>query len=142
MFDKTFGEKIDNQKYKEREGVYGIFHNENDEIGVVKVRDSHLLVGGGVDAGESHIEALKREFIEEIGFTIENISFVDKYIEYAYSKKDNNYYKLIGNIYQVSLKRKICEGVEADHDLTWIKKCEVEESMYLQYQSHALKVTY
>jgi|LGOV01.1.fsa_nt_gb 8-oxo-dGTP diphosphatase len=142
MFEKTFGEKIENQKYIERKGVYGIFQNRNDEIGVVKVRDTHFLVGGGIDLGENHIEALKREFIEEIGFTIENILFLDKFSEYHFSIKDKNYYKLVGNIYQVTLKEKICEGIETDHNLIWIKKCDIEQSMRLQYQSYILRLAY
>ena len=134
-----FGEIIENQKYIEREGVYGIFDNDKGEVGVVKVRDAHLLVGGGIEAGENHITALKREFIEEIGYDIEILEFIDRLTEYHCTVNGGQYYKLIGNIYRVKLNKKIHDGVEPDHQLKWLKYDDVNKGMILSYQSYILQ---
>ncbi|HSD56358.1 MAG TPA: NUDIX hydrolase, partial [Candidatus Saccharimonadales bacterium] len=52
--------------------IYGVFLNA--EGLVLLVKDAHSQVwgfpGGGVEAGETHDEAVRREFLEETGMSI------------------------------------------------------------------------
>ena len=71
MSNPTFGEKLDNVDYKTRYGVYAIIPNATkDQIILVQAPNgSWFLPGGEIEAGEDHFSALKRELIEELGFS-------------------------------------------------------------------------
>ena len=65
---KVFGMK-ENANYIDREGVYLVPMKEG-KIGVVKTSKGYFLLGGGLDNGESHEECIKRECLEEAGYTV------------------------------------------------------------------------
>ena len=65
---KVFGIK-ENVNYTDRVGVYLVPMKEG-KIGVVETSKGYFLLGGGLDSGENHEECLKRECLEEIGYTV------------------------------------------------------------------------
>ncbi|MEI8366783.1 MAG: NUDIX domain-containing protein [Parachlamydiaceae bacterium] len=73
----------ENMRIASRTGVYGIAR-QNDQILFVKQeRGPHSgkfdLPGGGIEAGETIEEALRREFIEEVGMTFDSMLLVDNF---------------------------------------------------------------
>lgn len=60
------------KNFRNREAVRAIVIDENKKVALVHVgRDNYYKIpGGGIDAGEDKIEALKRECIEEAGVHI------------------------------------------------------------------------
>ncbi|MDY0345641.1 MAG: NUDIX hydrolase [Bacilli bacterium] len=68
--------------------------NNNDKFGL---RDYYELPGGGVQKGETLIEALRREMEEEIGCHIENIKEIGKVIDYynLIQRENHNYFYLV-----------------------------------------------
>lgn len=52
--------------------IYGVHFNDKGEILLVKDAHSHLwgFPGGGVEDGETHHDALRREFLEETGLRV------------------------------------------------------------------------
>ena len=136
---KIFGDKVEGITYKERHGVYGLFQNSDNKIGVVQVRDTHFLVGGGIEEKENHEAALKREFLEEVGYSINIQLFLDCLTEYHYSAKDDTYYKMIAHIYMVELNGKVLKPVAEDHFLTWIDYDGIDGKFVLDYQDYILK---
>lgn len=75
--------------------VYGLVINDKNEILLSdEFRFGHFFTkfpGGGVEAGEGILDALKREFIEELNLAIEEASpfyFNDFYQESAFRKED------------------------------------------------------
>lgn len=76
--------KTDNN-YFLRRAARAVILNKNKEIALLNVkRDSyHKLPGGGIEDKESPVMAIKRESMEEIGFTIKILSEVGLIIEYA-----------------------------------------------------------
>jgi len=131
-----FGEQIDGIQYQERVGVYGIVCNADGFI-VAKVNDGYFLVGGGLEEEESHHECLRREFLEEIGYTIEICEYLGVNHEYHQSFRSKTHYELIGHCYIVKLIKRIGQG-EADHKLVSLKASEIDR-MTLEYQSQVMK---
>jgi 8-oxo-dGTP pyrophosphatase MutT (NUDIX family) len=75
--------------------VYGLVINDKKEILLSdEFRFGHFFTkfpGGGVEAGEGILDALKREFIEELNLVIEDATpfyFNDFYQESAFRKED------------------------------------------------------
>lgn len=67
---KIIGNKDANIEYKKRPGAYAIItRKEDDKIGIVTDGD-FLFLGGGIEEGETELDALKRELIEESGYSI------------------------------------------------------------------------
>ena len=73
MANPTFGEKKENVTYQPRYGVYAVIPDtEKKQIVLVQAPNgAWFLPGGEIEAGEDHQGALKRELIEELGFTAE-----------------------------------------------------------------------
>ena len=67
----TLGESF-KEKYSFRETCFGIVRCEN-KILVVNKNNQYSLVGGGIESSETFEECLKREFLEESGYTVTNI---------------------------------------------------------------------
>ncbi len=71
--------------YKIRPTVKGIVLDENRLIALLSTRGHSLFPGGGVEAGETHEEALVRECKEEIGCDIEILSYLGECDQYRAS---------------------------------------------------------
>lgn len=67
-----------------REAARAILINDSGEVYLMHVRlhGYHKLPGGGIDEGESKVEALLRELLEEVGCRAEIISEVGMITEY------------------------------------------------------------
>ena len=78
--------------------------NEKNEVAILKVysndifgiRDCYELPGGGVQEGESFLEAFKREAVEETGYEVNNIEEIGDVIDYYnfISRENHNHYFL------------------------------------------------
>lgn len=67
----TFGDKVEGAHYQTRYGVYAVIPNQ-DKTKIILVQAPNgawFLPGGEIEAGEDHFSALKRELIEELGYT-------------------------------------------------------------------------
>ncbi|MEZ4210202.1 MAG: NUDIX hydrolase [Patescibacteria group bacterium] len=58
---------------EQRVGVYVVIYNDQGNILVCEVDNELHLLGGRVEEGEDHIEAMNREAMEEAGARIDNI---------------------------------------------------------------------
>lgn len=76
-------------------------------------RDYYETPGGGIKEGEDHVQALKREIAEEVGYECDVISFigeVDDYYNLIY-RKNHNYY------YLCKIKNKVPQHLEDDEKI-------------------------
>lgn len=104
MTNPTFGEKLTTVDYKARYGVYAIIPNadKNQIILVQAPNGSWFLPGGEIEAGEDHFSALKRELIEELGFSAELGYYYGQADEYFYSRHRDTYFYNPAYIYEVT----------------------------------------
>jgi len=118
--------------------VYGLLINENQEILLSdECRFGHFFTkfpGGRVEAGEGILDALKREFIEELNLAIEEafpFYYNDFYQESAFRKEDQivSFYYLVKcdfrKIQCVNYEIPFFEEVEKQR---WIKLDDLQES--------------
>lgn len=119
--------------YQLRKSARVILLNDDGKMATqyLKTYTYHKLPGGGIDAGESIEEALKREVKEEVGCDCEIIRPIGMTIEYR------NKYKLlhISYCYEAKVvgemgKPELEEGeIEEGHETLWLPPAEVLEKM-------------
>ena len=139
---KYVGEKVENIEYRKRPGAYAIIVNKNDDkIGIVKkIIDEgteNFYLGGGIEEGETKLEALRREMIEEAGYTIKNIKELEEVGQFIFVE-DKGYIEVIASVYIAELDKKVAEPIEKDHNLIWVKPEEYIDKMFREWQTYIM----
>lgn len=137
---EIIGERIKNVVYNKRPGVYVIVERKcDDKIAIVSNADEvYFFLGGGIENNETELEALKREVIEETGYTLTNIRYFDKNATWCYSKT-HGYIYIEATFYIANFEQKITEPIEKDHRLFWVDPRNYVEKLYREYQRYILR---
>ncbi|MCI8586992.1 MAG: NUDIX domain-containing protein [Clostridia bacterium] len=139
---KYIGSKNKNIEYRKRPGAYAIIkRKEDNKIGIVMNttnENDFFFLGGGIEKGETEIEALRRELIEESGYAIKNIKEFDKVGSFVYAE-DKGYLEVIANVYIAEFEKKIVEPIEKDHKVLWVTANEYINKMSQEWQRYILK---
>ena len=122
--------------------VYGIYFYNNQVLVSDEFRGNTLMTkfpGGGLEFGESTIDCLERECIEEFGqefIVIKHLYTTDFFITSAFNHKQ----QLISIYYQIKPKNSVqfkvssllfdFEKVEGAQSFRWINIEEIEESCF------------
>lgn len=137
MTDKTFGSRIDGITYIERQGAYLIAVCDG-KLATVRTPKGYLLLGGGIEDKETHVECIRRECLEESGYAVS----VGEYICSADTYKLHyrlGYFHPIQYYYQGKILDKVAEPTEADHVFEWLPLEDLERKMYVEQQIWAVK---
>jgi 8-oxo-dGTP diphosphatase len=137
MVDKIFGERLVDKTYYDRVGAYLICLKE-DKVAVVKTPKGYFLIGGGLEDNENHIDCIKREVLEETGFSPKVDSYICSAEVYGLHKK-LKYFHPIQYYYYGELLNKIVNPVELDHVLQWITTEDIETKMYVKAQGWSIR---
>lgn len=133
---RVFGIK-ENAEYLDREGAYLIPFRGN-QIGVVQTPKGFFFLGGGLDPGESHLECIERECLEEAGCTpcVEGrLCSAEAYMFHP----DLGSFHPIQTYYFGKLHDRESEPLEEDHILYWIDRDRLKGKMHLEMQNWALE---
>ena len=136
---KYVGNKEENIVYKKRPGAYAIIiKKDDDKIGIVIAKKDYFYLGGGIEKGETKLEALKRELIEESGYTIKNIKEFEEVGSYIFDE-DKGYFEVIASVYIAEFDKKVTEPIEKDHTVLWVKPEEYVSKMFREWQRYIMK---
>ncbi|OEH92767.1 NUDIX hydrolase [Bacillus solimangrovi] len=131
---EIFGDKSIGDTYQVRKGVYAVIFN-SDKHKIMTVRNGtgfHFLPGGGIESGESHLQCIKREMLEETGYNCHIGEYVCNALRFFISTK-NEPLLSDGYFYLASLCGRIQEPLEDDHYIEWIN---IESSKQLLFHEH------
>ena len=133
----VIGTKDNNIKYAFRETCFGIVE-KNNEFYITLKDGNYSLIGGGIESNESHLECLKREFIEEAGLRIKSIKELCTIDCYWHTRSDIDMNSL-SNIYIVEVFDEEYKPLEKNSILVKCTKEELLNNIVLPYQKEALK---
>jgi 8-oxo-dGTP pyrophosphatase MutT (NUDIX family) len=134
------GEKIEGKEYKERRTAYGLISDGTGNIGIVIERGNmYNMIGGKIEEGEDSKETLERESKEEIGYELKNIKYLESLGCYHYLDFLDKYELAIMDFYSADIGEKICEPIEKDIKLIWVKAEDIADKMYFQYHRYFLE---
>jgi len=136
----TFGQKLPGVTYKERPCAYALIL-EGQDIYLIRTGQGFYLPGGGIDRGESMEEALKRELIEETGFSIKTGAYLGSAIQYRYSNSKQSYLMKVGHFFLAHLQAKIVDAIEEDHHLIKVPLQSASTLLTQEFQQWAISVT-
>lgn len=134
---KYIGKKIENVKYRKRPGAYAIITRSEDKKIAIGATEDYFLLGGGIENGETAQEALRREIIEETGYSIKNVVLFDEVVAYADGKEKGPLY-IEATIYIAEFDKYEKEKIEKDHRLLWVDAKDYVSKLYHEYQRYIL----
>lgn len=135
----TLGEKFVNKKFDFRETCFGICERDGKILLTKKIKKNEIaMVGGGLEKDESHEECLKREFIEESGYTIEKIKELCT-IDCFWLAGGEWPMESLANFYVLTLSDNSITPTEEGHEPVWVPIEEVESLLPLPYHKEAIR---
>lgn len=116
-----FGQAVAGQVYKDRPGAYGvIMKRQTQQIATVRWRQHYFLPGGGIETGETAEDALRREVLEETGWSIDTISKLAQSKQYIHNEVKGVYLNKLQSFFTARPIALTTQDCEADHDLVWL----------------------
>jgi len=120
---RRFGETVVAGKpYKVRAGAYGILKYGDDLLVTHQAEPipEFQLPGGGIDPGESPLQALYREVIEETGWKISKPRKFGVFRRFTFMPEYNLWAEKICHIFTAFPVRPLGEPTETGHTAVWM----------------------
>ena len=117
--EPQFGEPASGVAYIDRPGVYALVFRDNLLL-VVEAPAGYFLPGGGIDAGESPEDALRRELLEEAGLTVASMTEAGRARQYVIDSATGTGYNKLERFFRVSIRADRHQPVEDDHSPRWV----------------------
>jgi 8-oxo-dGTP diphosphatase len=112
----AFGQKEEGWIYTDRPGAYALIVRDNKLL-IVDENSGWFLPGGGLEEGESPVEALHREVLEETGFEIEAPERLTRVCQYMISQSENTAYAKDCHIFSA---RTVAQPEAGHCELRWV----------------------
>ena len=106
--------------YRDRPGAYGILVGSDGMLLLVEQDGELQLPGGGIDPGESPLQALHREVREETGWRIADPSRFDSFQRFAYLPDYGYWARKVQTIYLARAVRQLHPPLEPGHVAVWM----------------------
>lgn len=112
---RRFGEAVNpSQQYRLRRGAYAILPKGPNVL--LTTQDGEWqLPGGGIDPGESPLQALHREVLEETGWIISKPHYLGAFRRFCYMPDYDLWAEKLCMIYCATPVHQKCDPTEPDH---------------------------
>lgn len=120
---RRYGDRpIIGQRYKLRPGAYAILPREGQFLMAYQGAPYNdlLLPGGGIDPGESAIQALHREVFEETGWHIARPRKIGAFRRFVWMPEYDKFAEKLCHIYTAFPVRRHGDPIEPDHTPIWV----------------------
>ncbi len=106
-----------NQRYTLRPGTYAVLPLERRFLLTAQVEDEVdvQLPGGGIDPGESPLQALHREVMEETGWRIARPRRLGAFRRFVFMPEYNLWAEKVCHVYVAHPVHQVAEPIEPDH---------------------------
>jgi 8-oxo-dGTP diphosphatase len=116
----VFGVKDVEKNYQARYAAYAILMNEEKEIALIQAPNgAYFLPGGEIEGKETKEEAIAREMLEELGFTVVLSDYLGQADEYFYSRHRETFYYNPGYFYSTKSWERVSEPLEEGNNSSW-----------------------
>lgn len=114
MTNPVFGTKDPKLQYKERVGVYAVIPDASGKriLTLAAPNGAVFLPGGGVEPGETDMQTLKSELLEEFGVAVDVGPSLGQAAEYFYSHHRQTAYYHPATFYAASHLRVVANPLE------------------------------
>jgi 8-oxo-dGTP diphosphatase len=125
-----FGERLPGRIYVERPSAYAVIADEYGRLAVVRTeRGRCFLPGGGIDAGESAEQALRREIWEECGRQVDELVWLCAANEYVDAPDEGRSFLKRGAFFLATLHAAPIGSPEAGTTLGWLSPAEAARQL-------------
>lgn len=135
----TVGKPFEGIKFGFRETCFGITKVGNKYLFTQKNAELSM-VGGGVEAGETHAETLKREYLEESGFKVKDVKhFIDVDAYWIAGRETTFPMRSLAHIYLVECEDEHESPTEENHKPVLLTLDEAYSALQLPYHRKAIE---
>ncbi len=133
-------QKKEGVDYVLRDACYGLVEKDDKLLLVYSHKDNNYSIpGGGMETGETRLEALKREFMEETGCTILKAKEILN-VHFCSKKLTGIYVEQFCHIFKVKIdENNIVEPLENWHDRVYVDKDKFLDMVDSMWQKDAFK---
>ena len=138
---RRFGERVvTGQKYRLRPGAYAVLRIGGDVLLTYQEDPDpeFQLPGGGIDPGESPLQALHREVYEETGWSISEPRRIGAFRRFAYMPEYDKWAEKVCHVYLARPVRRLGPPVEAGHTAIWVPARDAAQLVRNDGDSHFL----
>lgn len=128
----------ENVTYIKRPGSYAIIVRDEDDKIAIATDGDWFLLGGGIEKGEDALDALKREMVEESGYSLKNIQKFEEILTWVKAPK-RGYLEIEATIFLAQFDQKIAEPTEKDHQVFWVDPLEYKDKLFCPYQRYVIE---